>query len=137
MLKCFYYEAGGKITMKLRAKGYLETQKKVAGDKLTARRSSLKEKGLDDAAIQRDSVIRKMKAGVRKTDYRLACIAAQEKLNADKIQIKAEKLAAKKNAPDKPRTKGAKGAAGKMEKKEKKKEKKKEQPPVPEEKAQE
>ena len=107
--------------MNLKAKEYLESQKKVTGDKVAARISSLKEKGLDDAAIKRDSLIKKMKAGVRKTNYRLACVAAQEKLNADKVQTKAEKLAAKKNAPDKPPAKAAKGASGKKEKKEKKK----------------
>ena len=107
--------------MNLKAKGYLESQKKVTGDKLAARMSSLEEKGLDDAAIQRDSLIKKMKADIRKANYRLGCIAAQEKLNADKAQTKAEKLAAKKNVPDKPPAKPAKGAPGKKEKKEKKK----------------
>ena len=107
--------------MNLKAKGYLESQKKVTGDKLAARISSLKEKGLDDAAIQRDSLIKNMKAGIRKANYRLSCIAAQEKLNADKAQTKAEKLAAKKNAPDKPPAKTTKRAPGKKQKKEKKK----------------
>jgi len=132
MLKRFYYEAGGKITMKLKAKGHLESQKKVDGDKLAARISSLKEKGLADTTIHRDNVIKKMKAGIRQTNYRLACIAAQEKLNADKAKTKAEKLAGKKNAPDKPPAKTAKGAPGKKEKKEKKV-KKKAQPPASDE----
>ena len=107
--------------MNLKAKEYLESQKKVTGDKLAARISSLKEKGLDDAAIKRDSLIKKMKADVRKTNYRLACVAAQEKLNADKIQAKADKLAAKKEAADKPKAKKTKEAPAKKEKKEKKK----------------
>ena len=103
--------------MSLKAKGYLESQKKVTGDKLAARKSFLKEKGLDDAAIQRDSLIKKMKAGIRKANYRLASIAAQEKLNADKAQIKAEKLAGKKNAPDKTPAKAAKEAPKKKKQK--------------------
>ena len=107
--------------MNLKAKGYLESQKKVAGDKLVTRMSFLKEKGLDAVAIKRDSWIKKIRADVRKANYRLACIAAQEKLNADKVQTKAEKLAAKKNAPDKPSAKIAKDAPAKKEKKEKKK----------------
>ena len=115
--------------MKLRAKGNLESQRQVTGDKLAARRASLKEKGVADAAIQRDTVIKKLKAGIRQTDYRLACIAAQEKLNADLAKAKAEKLAGKKSSPDKPSKKTAKGAPGKKEKKEKK-EKKKPQPPA-------
>jgi hypothetical protein len=130
MLKRFYSEAGGKITMKLKAKVHLESQKKVSGDKLAARISSLKEKGLANAAIQRDNVIKKMRAGIRQITYRLACIAAQEKLNADRAQAKAEKLAGKKKSPDKPPAKTAKGAPGKKEKKEKK-EKKKAQLPAP------
>ncbi len=107
--------------MSLKAKGYLESQKKVAGDKLATRISSLKEKGLDAVAIKRDSFIKKMRADIRKANYRLACIAAQEKLNADKVLTKTEKLAAKKNAPDKPPAKIAKGAPAKKQKKEKKK----------------
>ena len=107
--------------MNLKAKGYLESQKKATGDKLAARMSALKEKGLDDAAIKRDSLIKKMKADIRKTNYRLACVAAQEKLNADKIQTKADKLAAKKAAKEKPPKKAAKDAPAKKEKKEKKK----------------
>ena len=107
--------------MKRKAKGYLESQKKVTGDKLETRMSSLKEKGLDAVAIKRDSSIKKMRADIRKANYRLACIAAQEKLNADKVQTKTEKLAAKKNTPDKPSAKIAKGAPAKKEKKEKKK----------------
>ena len=107
--------------MNLKAKGHLESQKKAAGDKLALRISSLKEKGLDAAAIQRDSVVKKMKADIRKANYRLACIAAQEKLNADKVQARADKLAAKDKAPEKPPAKAAKGAPGKKEKKEKKK----------------
>lgn len=118
--------------MKLKAKGHLESQKKVTSDKLAARISYLKEKGLANAAIKRDCVIKKMKAGIRKTNYRLTCIAAQEKLNADLAKTTAEKLAGKKSSPDKPPKKTAKGASAKKEKKEKK-EKKKAQPPVSEE----
>jgi hypothetical protein len=120
--KSLYYDAGGKITMNLKAKGYLESQKKVAGDKLAARISSLKAKGLGQTAIQRDSLIKKMKADIRKTNYRLGCIAAQEKLNIDKVQTKAQKLAAKKEAVDKPKAKKLKEAPAKKEKKAKKKE---------------
>ena len=107
--------------MNLKAKGHLESQRKVTGDKLAIRMSYLKEKDLDAVAIKRDCLIKKMKADIRKASNRLACIAAQEKLNADKAQTKKEKLAAKKNAPDKPPAKIAKGAPAKKEKKEKKK----------------
>jgi hypothetical protein len=114
--------------MRLKAKGHLESQKKVTGDKLAARLFSLKEKGLAGTAIQRDTVIKKLKAGIRKTNYRLACIAAQEKLNADLAKTTAEKLAGKKSSPDKPSKKTAKGTPGKKEKKEKKQKKKAQSP---------
>jgi len=107
--------------MNLKAKGHLESQKKDTADKLAARMAALKAKGLDDAAIKRDTLIKKMKADIRKANYRLTCIAAQEKLNADKVQAKADKLAAKDKPPEKPPAKAAKGAPAKKEKKEKKK----------------
>jgi len=107
--------------MNLKAKGHLESQKKDTGDKLAARMAAFKAKGLDDAAIKRDTLIKKMKADIRKANYRLTCIAAQEKLNADKVQARADKLAAKDKAPEKPPAKAAKGAPAKKEKKEKKK----------------
>ena len=45
--------------MKLRAKGNIESQKKITGEKLAARISILKEKGLANTAIQRDTLIKK------------------------------------------------------------------------------
>jgi len=83
--------------MNLKAKIYLENRNKVVDARISARLAFLKEKGLDDVAIQRDTLIRKMKAEIRKANYRLASISAQEKLNAEKIQAKAEKAAAKKS----------------------------------------
>jgi hypothetical protein len=106
--------------MNLKGKIHLENQKKLAHGKLAARTTFLKEKGLDGAVIQRDALIRKMKAEIRKANYRLACIAAQEKLNADKAQAKAKKLAAGKNLRDMPPAEIAKGVPGKRGKKEKK-----------------
>ena len=115
--------------MNFRAKEHLESHKKVTGDQLAARVSTLKEKGLANDAIQRDSIIKKMKARIRQTNYRLSRIAAQEKLNADKAKAKADKLAEKKKSPDKPPAKTGKGGPEKKEKKEKKKK----QSPAPDE----
>ena len=106
--------------MNLKAKTHLENQNKLAHGKLAARTAFLKEKGLDGAVIQRDALIKKMKAEIRKANYRLACIATQEKLNADKAQAKAKKLAAGKNLRDMPPAEIAKGVPGKRGKKEKK-----------------
>ena len=108
--------------MSLKAKIYVEDQKKTAHGKLAARLAFLNEKGLGGGAVQRDSMIRKLKAEIRKANYRLACIAAQEKLNA-------ERLAAKKSLREMPPAEPIKEVPGKKGKKEKK-EKKKEPPPA-------
>ena len=106
--------------MSLKRKIYAENQKKVVEGKIAVRRAFLKEKGLDSAVIQRDVLIRKMKAEIRKANYRLASIAAQEKLNADKAKVKAEKLAAGKSARKATPAKTAKNVRGKKSSKEKK-----------------
>ena len=110
--------------MSLKAKIYVENQKKTGHGKLAARLAFLNEKGLGGGAIQRDSMIRKLRAEIRKANYRLACIAAQEKLNA-------ERLAAKKSLREMPPAEPIKEVSGKKGKKEKKKE------PSPASKAQE
>ncbi len=111
--------------MNLKQKIYAENQKKVVEGKIAVRRALLKEKGLDSAVIQRDVVIRKMRAEIRKANYRLASIAAQEKLNAKKAQAKAEKLAAGKSAREATPAKTAENVRGKKKSKEKKGGKKK------------
>jgi hypothetical protein len=101
--------------MNLKAKIYLEDHKKTAYGKLAARLAFLNEKGLDGGAIQRDSMIRKFKAELRKTNYRLARIAAHEKLSA-------ERVAAKKGLREVPPAEPIKEVPGKKGKKEKKEE---------------
>ena len=101
--------------MPLKAKIHVENQKKTAHGKLAARLGFLNEKGLGGGTIQRDSMMRKFKAEVRKANYRLACIAAQEKLNE-------ETLAAKKSLREMPQTEPIKEFPGKKGKKEKKEE---------------
>jgi hypothetical protein len=101
--------------MPLKAKIHVENQKKTAHGKLAARLAFLSEKGLGGGAIQRDSMMRKLRAEIRKANYRLACIAAQEKLNA-------ERLAAKKGLQEMPPTEPIKEVPGKKGKKKKKEE---------------
>jgi hypothetical protein len=81
--------------MNLRAKVYIENQKKDAEAKLAARLTFLKEKGLSPEVIKKDATFRQIKAIVRKAETRLAAIRASEKLNQERAQAKAEKLAAK------------------------------------------
>ena len=105
--------------MNLKQKIYAENQKNVVEGKIAVRRAFLKEKGLDSAAIQKDVLIRKMKAKIRQANYRLASFDAQEKLNADKAQAKAEKLAAGKSARKATPAKTAKDVRGKKKNKDK------------------
>jgi hypothetical protein len=114
--------------MNLKAKVYVENQKKSAEAKLVARRAFLKEKGFKDDAIRKDVTVRRLKAELRKADFRLASIAAQEKLNQARAQAKADKLAAgktpKKAAKEQiPEKKGKKEKSEKKAKSEGKKEK--------------
>jgi hypothetical protein len=60
-------------------------------------------------------VMRKLRAEIRKANYRLACIAAQEKLNS-------ERLAAKKSLREMPPAEPIKEAPGEKGKKEKEEE---------------
>jgi hypothetical protein len=75
----------------------LEARKKISQAKLDTRRIFLKEKGFSDEAIRKDIAIRKLKAELRKSDFRLAAIAAQEEIIRRAAKGKADKLAAAKN----------------------------------------
>jgi len=89
--------------MNLRARIYVENQKRDAQGKLEARLAWLKEKGLDSEAISQDATVRKLKGMIRKAIFRLTAIAAQEKLNQERAQAKADKLAAEKAAREAPK----------------------------------
>ncbi len=106
--------------MNLKAKVYVENQKKDARSKLDARLAALKEKGADPAKIQADATVRKLKAEIRQADFRLASIAAQEKQNRDLAQAKIDKIAAEKAAKEAPPEEKKEAPAEKKEKKPKK-----------------
>ena len=108
--------------MKLKAKIHLENQRTVAEGRLAARLELLYEKSLESVAIKRDPVIRKIRADIRKANYRLATIAAQEKLNAEKAQIRAEKLVKEKGNGEKAPAKTPEPVPKKKSKQQKKKE---------------
>ena len=78
----------------------LEASKKISQAKLDTRRIFLKEKGLSGEAITKDVVVRKLKAELRKSDLRMAAVAAQEEITRRVAKKKADKLAAAK-APEK------------------------------------
>jgi hypothetical protein len=98
-------------------------QKGAAERKLAARLELLKSKGMDDAAVKKDSFIKKLHADIRKAKRQLLGIADQEKLTAQRAQEKADKLAAKNNPEKEPVAKPA--AAEQKPKKEKKRKEKK------------
>lgn len=110
--------------MNRKAKPYLEAQKSSVLTKLDARRALLKERGLNEEAIRKDVTMKKLKADLRKSDFRLASVAAQEKISRDVAQAKAEKAAAAK-APKKESPVEAPAKKEKKEKKEKKPKKEK------------
>lgn len=119
--------------MNLRARVYVENQKKAAQAILQVRRAQLKGKGISQEEIERDTIMRKIQAAIRKSEYRLSSIAAQEQLNQERARAKAEKFAAEQAAREKgaektkeeqPSPKGAKAKGPKKEKAEAPKEKK-------------
>ena len=103
--------------MNLKAKVYEQERKLANEQKLTDRLAILKEKGLDEAAMGKDALVKKIKADIRKTVRRLHSIAAHEKLLADKKKAKKDKLAAEKSSA---RADDAKKPAAKESKKDKK-----------------
>lgn len=107
--------------MNLKARNYVENHKKDAINALSARTALLTGRGLDEAALRRDPSIRKIKATIRKANFRLASIAAQEKLNVERVQDRERKAAEKNAAPEAPAVKKGKKDADRKEKKEKQK----------------
>jgi hypothetical protein len=119
--------------MNLRAKIYVEKQKGNVQEKLNARLTLLKEKGLEDKLIQRDATLRQLKAQLRKANFRLARIAAQERLNQERAQAKIDKPALEKAAKEARKAAKAalKTAARKAEPEKKEKKAKKEKQAEP------
>jgi hypothetical protein len=122
--------------MNLRARIYVEKQKREGEERLKARLSFLQEKQVGPEMTRKDATLRRIKAEIRKANERLSSIAAQEKLNQERVQAKEQKLAAKKAEREaaikgtleepagKKEKKGKRGKPEKEAKPEKKKEKK-------------
>ncbi len=105
--------------MNIKSKINVENQKKSALKNLDAQQAFLKEKGLKDDAIQKNVIVRKLKAEVRKADFRLARIADQEKQDQDLARAKAEKLVSGKKATEGSKKEAKVEVQGKKEEKEK------------------
>jgi hypothetical protein len=122
--------------MNLRARVFIENQKKDGEARFVTRLALLQGKGMSPEGIKRDATIRRIKAIIRKAETRLAAVHAQERLTQERAQAKLDKLAAKAAArdaasaepaeegPAKKPKKSKKQPSGKEVKPEKKKEKK-------------
>ena len=109
--------------------------------RLKTRLALLAERGMEPARIDKDPLVRSLRAQIEATDARLKAIAAIERRTAELAKIKAERAeaekAAKAPAPDEgarekkeKKEKDAKKASAEgQEKKEKKEKKKKEEKP--------
>jgi hypothetical protein len=102
--------------MNLKARTHVQRQKATAQEKLSAHLNLLKEKGLEDEVIKRNANVRKLTAELAKANFRLARIAAQDKLNQERAQARIDKLAAAQAA----KAAGDAEAGGKGKKKAKK-----------------
>ena len=120
--------------MKVKSKIYVEEQRKSAQARVDARRAYLKDKGLDEETIRKDVTVRKLKAEVRKADFRLTSIAAQVKLNEARAKATADKLAAGKIPKEKAKKEAKKEEAPAKKEKKAKKDKGEKQPKAEEKK---
>ncbi len=97
-----------------------EAQKSIWSAELKKRIEVLKEKGLEAGKIDKDAIVRKIKAKIRETSFRLTTITAYEKKLEDMARLREEKKAAP------PKEKGRKAAPEPVEESKAKKKKKKE-----------
>ena len=99
---------------RLEQKAYFET-------KLNERVDLLKEQGVDQAAIAKDAVVKKLRADLRDTTARLAAIDDLERKKEEMAAAKAEKLAAPKKKKEKKKQEEEPSAESKRQQKKKKK----------------
>lgn len=94
-----------------------ESQKAYWEDKLNKRKEELSGQGIDGGKIEKDTIVKKLKAKVRETTFRITAIGAREKKLEDMARLREEKKAAP------PKEKGKKAAAPVEDVKAKKKKK--------------
>jgi hypothetical protein len=96
-----------------------ESQKAYWEDKLNKRKEELIGLGLDGKKIEKDSIVKKLKAKVNESAFRIKAIVAREKKLEDMARIREEKKAAP------PKEKGKKAEAAPVEQTKSQKKKKK------------
>jgi hypothetical protein len=110
--------------MNLKAKRYVDSQLQKAQSDLAARMALLKERGMEPKVMEKDTIVRKLKADLRKSKHRMSSVAAQEKLLEQKVVHKQEKAAAELERKNAPKAAPKKEAAKPAKKEKKVKEKK-------------
>jgi hypothetical protein len=98
-----------------------ESQKAYWEDKLNKRKEELTGLGIEGAKIEKDTIVKKLKAKVRESTFRITAIGAREKKLEDMARTREEKKAAP------PKEKGKKAEAAPVEDTKSKKKKKKEE----------
>jgi len=101
-----------------------DAKKATFAKQLEARRALLVSRGIEQRRIDKDTIVRRLKAGIDAVNIRLKAIDASEKKTAELAAAKAAKAAAK--VQEKTPAKGEKAAEAPKEKKEKKEKKPKE-----------
>ncbi len=87
--------------------------------KLKNRMAILAEKKIEPARVEKDPIVKSLRANIEATELRLKAIAKIEQRTAELAKIKAEKAAAEKAAKAPAPEKAAEGGKEKKEKKEK------------------
>ncbi len=106
--------------MNHKAKMYEMEHKQRAMQMLAAHISLLEARGMKPEQWTKEANIRKLRADIRRADARLRRIDASEKLDADKVQRKQEKVGAAKQAKESGHSRSAEKKEAKPAKKEKK-----------------
>jgi outer membrane biosynthesis protein TonB len=109
-----------------RKKEARERQKADFERGLKERLSFLAKKGIESPGIDKDTLVKKLRANIRAINVRLKAIASNEKRTEELAKIKAEKAAAPPQPKDQAEKKGKSSKEAPEEGKEKKKKKEKE-----------
>jgi len=109
-----------------RKKEAQERQKADFERRLEERLSFLAKKGIESPGINKDTLVKKLRANIRAINVRLKAIAGNEKRTEELAKIKAEKAALPPPPKDKEEGKGKKSKEAPIEGKEKKRKKEKE-----------
>jgi hypothetical protein len=112
-----------------RKKEAQERQKAYFERRLEERLSFLAKKGVEAPGIDKDALVKKLRANIRAINDRLKAIAGNEKRTEELAKIKAEKAALPPLPKDQQEGKGKKSKEAPEEGKEKKKKKEKEKGP--------